>query len=220
LTAQRLEQGQSWSYALGLRDGRTAYHLRLTGPGQIRVRAQWSGTAGQLALIINGPGQTGYYARNDGASPLEVAYTVTAADYAKGSDWRVSLVSFSEGRADGSVQFTYPSGSRISPFGTTFAVLRAGAGERPYGNEVGLIVLRGAGPIEAVSIWSGGPASLALIINGPGQTGAHAREDGPSPLSVSYAVKAANLTAGDTWRVSLASFGQADVTGSMRLTYP
>jgi hypothetical protein len=32
-----------------------------------------------MALIINGPGQVGYYARNDGGSPLLVSYAVTPA---------------------------------------------------------------------------------------------------------------------------------------------
>ena len=53
---------------------RDRYQLTLTQPGPLKLRAVWRGTATEFALILNGPGQTGYYARKDGPSPLEIDF--------------------------------------------------------------------------------------------------------------------------------------------------
>ncbi len=205
---------QNWSHPISVADNRAIYYLRLTGPGEIRVRAEWTGSQSNLALIINGPGQTGYYARHDGPSPLEVSYTVTAADFAAGDTWWVSVASFGAGEANVTVRITYPSGSSVSPF-TEQTMVKPG-----YGRAVNLLVLRGAGNIQAQANWSGTPANMALIINGPGQVGYYARKDGPSPLSVSYNVTASDFAAGDTWRVSLTALSAPGAEGAINLTYP
>ncbi len=186
----------------------------MTAPGQIKVRTTWTGNPSNLTIIINGPGKTGAYARQDGASPLETTYNVTAADLAAGDTWRITVASFSTGRADGTVQITYPSGSSQSPFEDQFAILNGS------GTVVSVLVLGRPGTIEAQAAWAGSPASLAYIINGPGQVGYFARNDGPSPLSVSYTVTADNLAGGDTWRVSLVSFSTPSAEGNISLTYP
>jgi hypothetical protein len=194
---------------------RTYYYLRLTGPGEIKARATWSGSQANLALIINGPGQTGFYARQDGPSTLEVSYVVTPADFAAGDTWRVAVASFGAGQAEGSIQITYPSGSPTSPLQTTFVVSPSS------GSAVNVVVLRRAGAIAAQANWSGSPANLALIINGPGQVNAYAREDGPSPLSVHYDVTADNFAAGANWLVRLSSFSAGtDATGNIQMAYP
>jgi hypothetical protein len=205
--------GQLWDHAMQVFDGRTIYHLRVMNPGEIRVRAQWTGTQSTLWLIINGPGQVGYYARQDGASPLEVSYYVTESDLAAGDDWRVSIVAGS-GPASGTIQISYPSGSTVAPYSTEFVV------QSGYASAVSLIVLQGTGTLGAQTSWSGSPSNMALIINGPGQVGYYAREDGPSPLSASYEVTVGDLSAGDTWRISLTSFNPADAEGTVRLIYP
>ena len=82
--------------------------LVLDGPGQINAEATWTGTPSSLAFIINGPGQVGYYARQDGSSPLSVSYDVTSSDFAHGDTWRVTLQSFSTTNLNGEVSFTYP----------------------------------------------------------------------------------------------------------------
>jgi hypothetical protein len=214
-TATATVAAQQWTHDASLLSNRTIYHLKLTGPGQIKARALWGGTQATLALIINGPGQTGFYARQDGGSPLEVTYNVTPADFANGDTWRVTIASFGTGRADGNIDITYPSGSPTSPFTNDFAVLP------DSGADVSVIVLRGPGVIAAQSTWSGTPNNLALIVNGPGQTNAYARQDGGSPLSVSYAVTPANFAAGSNWMVRLVSFAaNTNTNGQINLIYP
>jgi hypothetical protein len=206
--------GGSWTHPIRVDSKRAIFYLRLTGPGQIRAYADWTGSQGELALIINGPGQEGAYAREDGPSGTEVVYNVIGGDFAAGDTWRVSIASFGTGEASGTVYLTYPSGSGASAPGISFGV------SPDYGTAVNLIVLHGAGAINATANWSGTPGTMALIINGPGQVGYYARQDGGSPLSVSYTVTPANLGAGDLWRVSLTSFVAADANGSIEITYP
>jgi hypothetical protein len=206
---------QVWTHPVNVLSNRTYYYLRLTGPGEIKARATWSGSQANLALIINGPGQTGFYARQDGPSTLEVTYTVTPADFATGDTWRVAVASFGAGDAEGSIQITYPSGSPTSPLQTTFVV------SPNSGSAVNVIVLRGAGPIAAQTNWTGTPNNLALIINGPGQTAAYNRQDGPSPLSVNYVVTPDDFAAGANWLVRVVSFSAGtDTTGNIQIAFP
>ena len=83
--------------------------------GTINGEATWTGSAANLALILNGPGQVSYYAREDGTSPLSLSYTVTAADLSKGTAWRLSIVNFGGGNATGTVTMTYPTGPEPTP---------------------------------------------------------------------------------------------------------
>jgi hypothetical protein len=204
---------QTWTHPIKVLPNRAVYHLRLTGPGEIRVRAEWTGAQSDLALLINGPGQVGYYARQDGSSPLEVAYTVTAADLAAGDDWRVTVASFGTARADGTVRVIYPSGSS-TPFSYEFAV------DPGFGSAANVLVLRDAGSIEAQATWLPASSGLALIVNGPGQVGYYARQDGTSPLSVQYTVTPADLAHGDSWLVRLVALSALTVEGNISLTYP
>ncbi len=89
---------------------RLVLDVRPAAAGKIVVAATWSQPVA-LAMILNGPGQTGYYARQDGNSPLRLEFDVTAELFAKGEGWRVSLVNFSRGPASGSLQLTYPTGT-------------------------------------------------------------------------------------------------------------
>ena len=57
--------------------------------------SSWTGSPAETSLIINGPGKTGYYARDNENSPMDVKYDVTDTDYATGALWRVSWASFS-----------------------------------------------------------------------------------------------------------------------------
>ena len=204
---------QSWTHPIKVQPNRAVYHVRLTEPGEIRVRAEWTGAQSDLALIINGPGQVGYYARQDGSSPLEVAYTVTAGDLASGDDWRVTVASFGIAQADGTIRVIYPSGSS-TPFSYDFSV------DPGFGSASNVLVLRDTGAIEAQATWLPAPSSLALLINGPGQVGYYARQDGSSPLNVQYTVTPADLAPGDTWLVRLVAFSPLTVEGSISLTYP
>lgn len=89
---------------------RLVIDLRPAAAGKIKVEATWS-QGGALALILNGPGQTGYYARQDGASPLRLEFDLTPELLAKGEGWRVSLANFSRAAASGSIRALYPAGS-------------------------------------------------------------------------------------------------------------
>ena len=126
----------------------------------------------------------------------------------------MAVASFGAGEASGTIYLTYPSGSGASVPGISFGI------SPNYGHAINLIVLHGAGAINATANWSGTPGTMALIINGPGQVGYFARQDGGSPLSVGYTVTPANLGAGDLWRVSLTAFSPPDANGSITITYP
>jgi hypothetical protein len=92
--------------AFGDRDD---YDLTLTRPGRLRLRAVWRGTAASLALILNGPGQVGYYARKDGGTPLAIDFELTPALLQRGENWRVSIVNFGrQGSAQGLLFMEYP----------------------------------------------------------------------------------------------------------------
>ncbi|MHB1295105.1 MAG: protein kinase domain-containing protein [Anaerolineae bacterium] len=211
--------GATWKHAFTLMERRAVYDLRLVQAGQIRVRATWTGTQSGLALIINGPGQTGAYARKDGSSPLEVVYDVSDANLAAGEHWWVSVASFGTGEASGTVEITYPGGSSVSPFTDSFTV------KQGYATSTSVVVIRrllvdSGGTLEAHATWTGSPTDLALILNGPGQVGYYARQDGASPLTVSFSAADADLDKGDTWRFSLVSFSAANAQGEVALNYP
>lgn len=87
---------------------RAIFPIEVLCPGQIRAWASWSGSAQTMALILNGPGQVGYFDRKDGRSPLAVSSPVSTANIQQGRRWWVSLVNFSGGTANGSVTIDYP----------------------------------------------------------------------------------------------------------------
>ncbi len=90
------------------RGDRTVAEVTVLRPGRIRVQVIWSGSARSLALILNGPGQTGYYARRDGSSPLVVEFDVGQAHMRRGRDWKVAIVNFGGGTASGHLLIEYP----------------------------------------------------------------------------------------------------------------
>jgi len=80
----------------------------VTAPGNIVLRVDWRGAA-NLALVLNGPGQTGYYVRKDGKSPLRAVYTVIRQDIQKRGHWTASIINFSRtNSASGSLRIEYP----------------------------------------------------------------------------------------------------------------
>jgi serine/threonine protein kinase len=204
---------QVWEHDFHLVGSRTIYYLRLTEPGTISARAVWSGSQSNLALIIGADGGA-TTVRQDGPSGLVATWTVTPAQFEASRVWRVTVASFGSGSANGTMEITYPSGSTVTPFSGNFTIAEG------YASSVTLLVLNRAGTVKAEATWAGTPVNLALILNGPGQVGAYVREDGPTGLNWSYAVSQTEFETGDTWRVSLVSFSQANATGTVNLTHP
>ena len=96
------------------------FSFEVKAAGTIRVQANWTGSAPRLALILNGPGQVGYYQRADGPSPLTVTQEVTPAILAKGTAWSVSIVNFGRsGQAAGTIQLEYPEATTGTAPGKT-----------------------------------------------------------------------------------------------------
>ena len=95
---------------------REVIDFEVTAPGPIEAKATWRGKATTLALILNGPGQTGYYERKDGQSPLSLTFNVTNRHLSLGKMWKISVANFSStAEAQGRVQISYPEKREISP---------------------------------------------------------------------------------------------------------
>jgi len=103
----RLQQVFELSTEFGDRE---VLRFDVTTPGRIVSEAVWRGSATNLSLILHGPAQVGYYARQDGSSPLRLEFEVTDKLLALGTEWRLSVVnSDPAGRASGRVVLTHPS---------------------------------------------------------------------------------------------------------------
>lgn len=99
---------------------RETFDITLPRAGLVHIRVDWRGSTEALAAILNGPGQTGYYARRDGAAPLELEFNVTDELFRRGAKWRVSVVNFSRlGSSVGRMVVDYPAltlpVTRLSP---------------------------------------------------------------------------------------------------------
>ena len=87
---------------------REIVELTISTTGVIEAKAEWSGTAGELALILNGPGRSQYYERRDGKSPLVLRYKVSRNLLSSGKTWKLSVVNFRSGTsAKGKVQINF-----------------------------------------------------------------------------------------------------------------
>ncbi|HDZ40176.1 MAG TPA: hypothetical protein ENH59_00630 [Bacteroidetes bacterium] len=90
-------------------NNREIVEFELTNAGVIVAKAEWSGTAQKMALILNGPGRAQYYARKDGKSPMVLRYKVSENILSLGKTWKISVVNFGSGtNAHGNVQVNYP----------------------------------------------------------------------------------------------------------------
>lgn len=97
---------------------RDVFEITLGRPGTIEASLRWRGSAERLAVILNGPGQSNAFAREDGASPLSFSFDVTRELFERGRTWTISVVNFSRrGSAVGRVVVNYP------PSAPTLAVL-------------------------------------------------------------------------------------------------
>lgn len=184
------------------------YKFIVGSPGEIYVRVTWTGTANNLDLILNGPGQVSNYARQYGSCPLELRYTVTSADIKKGMTWKIGIWNFGSGTADGDISLESP--------GYPFALGYTSADDI----EIYFDVIS-PGLISTRASWSGSMNDMDLSLNGPGNFGTHAL--GPSPLGRSYMVTNSDLSKGKMWSVSLDNHevGQwSTASGTLHLVYP
>lgn len=77
------------------------------------------------------------------------------------------------------------------------------------------------GTIRVEARWTGDPAKLTLILNGPGQTAYYQRREDRSPLVIVQDVTEEILRKGQDWKVSVVNFGpRVAVSGTMTITYP
>jgi hypothetical protein len=68
------------------------FAVRKAGP--IDATLTWTSGDCPLSLILNGPGQVGYFARKGGTSPVSLEFGVTEQQIAKGSDWSITVSCF------------------------------------------------------------------------------------------------------------------------------
>jgi len=80
-------------------------HFKVDQPGEVTCRIAWTG-APRLAMILNGPGQVGYYDRVDGPSSLYFKFVVTEALVKKGKEWRITVKDFSKSNTPSKVTLT------------------------------------------------------------------------------------------------------------------
>jgi hypothetical protein len=73
---------------------REIIELNIKAPFLIDVSADWAGTAKILSLILNGPGQRGYYSRSNGKSPLKLIYRATDKVVSEDEKWTVTVANF------------------------------------------------------------------------------------------------------------------------------
>jgi hypothetical protein len=67
---------------------RETVDIEVSSPGKLEVKAQWTGSAAKLALILNGPDRTQFYARQDGQSPSPCPSSSTRAIWRRGRTGR------------------------------------------------------------------------------------------------------------------------------------
>jgi|GEM_PF-1270128 len=98
------------SFSLGGQsDNRQEFTFTVRTAGTIRIEARWTGAPDNLTLILNGPGQTGYYQRQEHDSPIVLVQDVNGDILRKGINWKASIVNFGPSvPVKGTVTITYP----------------------------------------------------------------------------------------------------------------
>lgn len=92
-----------------LKSAREIVPFTVEKTGIISAVVTWGPANTEVAVILNGPGQTSFYARKDGKNPLTLTYTVTEQDLKKGKDWRISVTNFVNPKVEGKVKVEFPA---------------------------------------------------------------------------------------------------------------
>ena len=116
--ATALAQTQTHSFSLGGRSkDRQEFSFQAKAVGTIRVEARWTGGPDKLTMILNGPGQTGYYQRLEDGSPLVVIQDVTRDILGRGADWKGAVVNFGQAAAvKGTLTISYPDEFQVQRY--------------------------------------------------------------------------------------------------------
>ncbi len=209
----------NWEFDYGYVGNRTTIYLRLAEPGVINAQATWSGTQPDQALIINGPGKEGYYARKDGPSGTFVQYNVTEADLNEGDTWWLSIASFGNGEADGQVQISYKSGDphpvviRFNNKPGRATVVSVFVPRRLF-NTWG-------GTVKAKATWSGSPDQSTLAIQAANGMLPFASKSGGSGVTTTYEGSAADFNSFIYWTARLSTNSPGvNTKGHIKLWYP
>ena len=212
---------------------RQVVNLSITSPGLLKMKASWQGDA-SLALILNGPGQTGAYTRKEGRSPLWINFKITQAHLDQGNEWQVTVANFGSGSASGiiSTGFTPAKTSTLTTIPGATALLAPRTRVVHYNfNLIGsssgkdkefMFSVTTPGTIKINAHWKGNANQVALILNGPGQTNYYDRKDGSSPLSIEFPVTEEHIQKGTLWKAKIANFDTSLTTsvGKISISHP
>jgi hypothetical protein len=85
--------------------------FQVTKPGLIKATLTWNAKVCPLTLALFGPGQAGYYARQDGESPLSFEVAVSENHIARGKEWTITIdciANMGSHSIDYTMQLAYP----------------------------------------------------------------------------------------------------------------
>lgn len=104
-----VETTETANFSLGSEYGqREIIEFEVTVEGTITARAEWTGAAPDLALILNGPTKVNAIERIDGDSPLSLTHEVTSEEIAAGKKWKITIACFYiDTTAQGTLSVTY-----------------------------------------------------------------------------------------------------------------
>ncbi|MEM6308473.1 MAG: hypothetical protein AAF754_00360 [Pseudomonadota bacterium] len=94
LPEKKLTKPGTYSELLTNQFSSQAWFIEPHKAGAIRAEVTFSPDAGQLAVILNGPGQVGRFARSDGGSPLNIAFNLTPELASREGPWKITVQKF------------------------------------------------------------------------------------------------------------------------------
>jgi hypothetical protein len=191
---------KTWKHAFQLVPGTSTFHLRPASPGKFSVKANWTGSQRLLKLtfhdVLDNPFFTNAHTY-PGEGKVEKEFELKREEYSPSNSYRVSISAPGHGEADGSLSLAFPARVTTDPLNASFIV------HRDTATVSSVLPLEAAGEIKALATWSGKPATMTLLVFGPGQATEYARKEGPSPLELTFSVTKAQLASGRMWHVQL-----------------
>lgn len=147
--------------------GRETVEIEMTAPGKLEVKAEWTGSAAALALILNGPDRPQFYARQDGRSPLTLSFNFNQTHLAKGQIWKVSVALFGEGNARGKLEIRLPGPAEPAAPGKASAPgLSVAAPKTQTGVSAAQPTIKVTAPTSHTKVLSGGNCQVRWASTG------------------------------------------------------